>query len=158
MNEGSVVITLVVAALVIRRQLRTRPVRARSTVVLLGFLGVLGAAAAAFGVASVVKEHPLGAATVAVVAVSLAVAAGFGVLRARTVKVWRAPGGEAMRQGTPATTALWLVSVAVHIGFDKWIDHTTGTGLLGPSTLWLYVTVTLVVQWLLVRRRAAALS
>ncbi|MFE7120569.1 hypothetical protein ACFU99_34585 [Streptomyces sp. NPDC057654] len=156
MDKGGIVIGLVIVALVIRGQLRTRPVHAKGPVIVLGVLGVLGIAACAFGVASVVKYHPLGAATIALTAASLAIAAGFGAARARTVRVWRAPEGQALRQGTVATMVLWLVSVAVHIGMDRWIDHTTGVGLLGFSTLYLCLAVTLAVQNLFVRRRAAA--
>ncbi len=125
---------------------------------LLGFLGLLGILAFVFGVASVVKYHPLGATTIALTAASLVVAAGFGAARARTVRVWREPEGRALRQGTVVTTVLWLVSLAVHIGMDRWIDHTTEVGLLGASTLYLYLAVTLAVQSLLVRRRAAAIA
>ncbi|MET9416342.1 hypothetical protein ABZY03_19580 [Streptomyces klenkii] len=156
MNNASIVIGIAIVALVIRRQLRTRPVHGKDGPVLLGILGVLGVLALVFGVASVVKEHPLGGFTIALVAASFVVAAGFGVARARTVTVWRAPEGQLLRKGAPATTVLWLVSVAVHIGLDAWIDHTTGTGLLGASTLYLYLAVTLAVQDLLVRRRAAS--
>ncbi|MFJ2767894.1 hypothetical protein [Streptomyces sp. NPDC087300] len=158
MNGGSIVIGIVIVALVIRRQLRTRPVRGKGGLVLLGVLGALGIVALAFGVASVVEEHPLGAATIALVVASFVVAGGFGLVRARTVKVWCAAEGEVLRKGTPATTALWLVSLVVHVGLDAWIDHTTRVGLLGPSTLYLYLAVTLTVQNLLVRRRAATLS
>ncbi|MEV5379899.1 MULTISPECIES: hypothetical protein [Streptomyces] len=158
MNNASIVIGIVIVALVIRRQLRTRPVHGKGGVVLLGILGLLGVLALVFGVASVVKEHPLGGATIALVAVCFLVAAGFGVVRARTVKVWRAPEGQLLRKGAPATTALWIVSIAVHVGLDKWIDHTTRTGLLGASTVYLYLAVTLAVQDFLVRRRAASVA
>ncbi|MEV4926481.1 hypothetical protein [Streptomyces roseoverticillatus] len=158
MDNASIVIGIVIVALVIRRQLRTRPVHGKGGVALLGFLGLMGVLAFTFGVASVVKEHPLGGLTIALLAVCFLVAAGFGVVRARTVEVWRAPGGELLRKGTPVTTALWLVSLAVHIGLDKWIDHSTGTGLLGASTVYLYLAVTLTVQDVLVRRRAASVA
>ncbi|KOG87666.1 hypothetical protein [Streptomyces varsoviensis] len=158
MNNGAIVIGLVIVALLIRGQLRTRPVHGNGPLLLLGFLGLLGLLAFVFGVASVVKYHPLGAATIALTAASLAIAAGFGAARARTMRVWQGPEGQALRRGTAVTTALWLVSLAVHIGMDRWIDHTTGVGLLGASTLYLYLAVTLAVQSLLVRRRAAALA
>ncbi|WP_424891654.1 hypothetical protein [Streptomyces sp. XH2] len=157
-SNASIVVGIVIVALVVRRQLRTRPVHGKGGVALLGFLGVMGVLAFAFGVASVVKEHALGAATIALLAVCFLVAAGFGVVRARTVTVWRAPEGHMLRKGAPATTALWLVSIAVHIGLDKWIDHTTRTGLLGASTVYLYLAVTLAVQDFLVRRRAASVA
>ncbi|MEV0263585.1 hypothetical protein AB0I49_19915 [Streptomyces sp. NPDC050617] len=158
MDNGGIVIGLVIVVLVLRRQLGTRPVHGRGPVILLGVLGLLGIAALAFGVASVVQYHPLGAATIALTAASLAVSAGFGAARARTVRVWHAAEGRALRRGTVATAVLWFVSMAVHIGMDRWIDHTTGVGMLGLSTLYLCLAVTLTVQHLCVRRRAATAS
>ncbi|MFC5144509.1 hypothetical protein [Streptomyces aureoversilis] len=158
MNNAGIVIGIVIVALVIRRQLRTRPVHGKGGVVLLGVLGVLGVVALAFGVVSVVKEHAPGTVTVALLAASFLAAAGFGVARARMVTVWRAPEGRMLRTGAPAAMVLWLASLAVHIGLGEWIDHTTRAGLLGASTLHLYLAVTLAVQDLLVRRRAASVA
>lgn len=151
---GPVVGTLIVA-LIIRRQLRTRPVRGTAPVIAQAVLGVLGAAALALGVASATKDRPLTAPTVVLVAVTLALAVPLGIVRARTVRVWRGPEGRALRRGTALTTALWVVSAAVHFGMEEWIDHTTAAGLLGLSTLYLYLALTYAVQGHLVRRQAA---
>ncbi|MGV4983702.1 hypothetical protein ACVB8X_38230 [Streptomyces sp. NRAIS4] len=88
---------------------------------------------------------------------SLAVAAVFGAVRARTVRVWREPQGEVLRKGTVATTGLWLASVAVHTGLAVWIDQAAGTGFLGTASLYAYLAMGLGTQNLLVRRRATAL-
>lgn len=154
-NSTSAAIGLVIVALILRRQLRTRPVRQSADLRLLGLLGVLGVLALTFGVKSVTDSHPLSPATVILLAVALVVATAFGALRARTVRVWRDPAGLALRKGTAATVALWLASLAAHIGLDVWIDHTTGVGLLGPSTLYAYMAVSVGTQDLAVRRRAA---
>ncbi|MFI9355867.1 hypothetical protein ACWGQL_03115 [Streptomyces lydicus] len=151
-------IALLVVALIIRRQLRTRPVRARASLIGPAVLGVLGVVALTFGVASATKDHPLTALPVALVVLTLALAVPLGVVRARTVRVWRGPDGGVLRKGTALTTALWLVSAAVHAAMAQWIDHTAPAGLLGLSTLHLYLAVTYTVQALLVRRRAARLT
>ncbi|MFI0151616.1 hypothetical protein [Streptomyces lydicus] len=51
-------LALLVVALIVRRQLRTRPVRATAPLIGTAVLGVLGVTALAFGVASATKNHP----------------------------------------------------------------------------------------------------
>lgn len=156
-NGDSIAISLVILALLVRRQLRVRPVRESTSFVLLGVLCVLGVAAFAVGVKSVTKYHPLSASTVVLICASFVLAAVFGVLRALTVRVWRDAAGVAMRQGTAVTMVLWAVSIAVHYGMDAWIDHSTKVGALGFSTVYLYLAVTFGVQSFVIRRRAAAM-
>ncbi|MEU3756476.1 hypothetical protein AB0H17_27570 [Streptomyces olivoreticuli] len=157
-NGGpAVVIAAVIAGLVVRQQLRTRPVRRNGSLIAPVVLGLLGVAGIAFGVASVVKDRPLTALPVVLLVASLAVAAGFGVFRARTVQIWRGPQGEVLRKGTAATTGLWLVSIGVHLGLGLWIDHAAGTGMLGTASLYAYLAFGLGTQNLLVRGRATAL-
>ncbi|MFF4285259.1 hypothetical protein ACFY0R_08045 [Streptomyces sp. NPDC001633] len=156
-HSVSLLIGLVIVALIIRRQLRTRPVRPRASLIGPAVLGVLGVAALAFGVASVVKEHPLTPPVIALVVATLVIGVPLGLVRATTVRVWHDPERGVLRQGTLITTALWLVSAAVHAGMAEWIDHTAAAGLLGFSTLYLYLCVTYGVQGHMVRRRAAAL-
>ncbi|MGK4578688.1 hypothetical protein [Kitasatospora sp. HPMI-4] len=146
-----------IIGLVVRRQLRTRPVRPVGSLVTPAVFGVLGILGIAFGAASVVKYHPLTALPVVLLVVSLAAAAGLGAARARTVRVWRDPQGEVLRKGTAATTGLWLTSLAVHLGLGLWIDHAAGTGVLGTASLYAYLAIGLGTQNLLVRGRAAAL-
>ncbi len=156
MQSGpALVIAAVVVGLVVRQQLRTRPVRRIGSLVVPAVLGLLGALGIVFGVASVVKDHALTALPVALLVASLAVAAGFGLVRARTVQVWRGPHGEVLRKGTAATTGLWLASVGAHLGLGLWIDHAAGTGILGTASLYAYLAFGLGTQNLLVRGRAA---
>ncbi|MEV4439478.1 hypothetical protein AB0K09_10710 [Streptomyces sp. NPDC049577] len=157
MSGGASVVAVAVVALVIRRQLRTRPVRPVASLVTPAVIGVLGVVGLAFGIASVVKDRPLNALSVALLAASLLVAAGFGAVRARTVRVWTGPEGEVLRKGTAATTALWVASVGAHAALGLWIDHAAGTGLLGAASLYAYLAIGLGTQNLLVRARAAAL-
>ncbi|MFJ2268676.1 hypothetical protein ACIO8F_20230 [Streptomyces sp. NPDC087228] len=159
MNGGGLVIALVNVGFVVRQQLRIRPVRRNVSLIVPAILGVLGAALIALGIASVVKEHSLTALPVVLLEVlaSLAVAGLFGAVRARTVRIWREPRGEVLRQGAVATTGLWVASVAVHTGLALWTDHAAGTGSLGAASLYAYLAIGLGTQNLLVRRRAVAL-
>ncbi|KIZ19293.1 membrane protein [Streptomyces natalensis ATCC 27448] len=156
-GAGLVVVTVVVVGLVVRRQLRTRPVRRNGSLIAPAVLGVLGVLGITFGIASVVKYRPLTFLPIALLVVSLAVAAGFGVVRARTVRVWRGPQGEVWRKGTAATTVLWLASVVVHGGLGLWIDHVAGAGMLGAASVYAYLAIGLGTQNVLVRGRAVAL-
>ncbi|BDM69807.1 hypothetical protein HEK616_32940 [Streptomyces nigrescens] len=156
-GEAGLVLVVVIVALVVRQQLRTRPVRHIGSLVAPALLGCLGVAGIAFGVFTVVKEHPLTALPIILLVVSLAVAAGFGAARARTVRVWRDPEGVVLRKGTAATTGLWLASVCAHIGLGLWIDHAAGAGVLGTVSLYAYLAIGLGTQNFLVRGQAAAL-
>ncbi|MEU5421584.1 hypothetical protein [Streptomyces sp. NPDC020667] len=157
-NSGTVLVAAaLVVGLVVRQQLRTRPVRRYGSLITPAVFGVLGISGIAFGVASVVKDRPLTALPVALLAASLAVAAGLGAARSRTVRVWRGPQGEVLRKGTAATTGLWLASAGVHFGLGLWIDHAAGTGVLGVASLYAYLAIGVGTQNLLVRGRAAAL-
>ncbi|MFF1646174.1 hypothetical protein [Streptomyces sp. NPDC058240] len=157
MNGGGLFIALVIVGFVVRQQLRVRPVRRNVSLIVPVVLGVLGAALIALGIASVVKDHSLTALFVVLLVASLAVAGLFGAVRARTVRIWREPQAEVLRQGAMATTGLWVASVAVHTGLALWIDHAAGTGSLGAASLYAYLAIGLGTQNLLVRRRAVAL-
>ncbi len=157
-NGGAALaIAVPVVGLVVRQQLRTRRVRRIGSLLAPAVFAVLGASGIAFGVASVAEHRPLTALPVVLLVVSLAVAAGFGAVRARTVRVWRGPQGEVLRKGTAATTGLWLTSAGVHFGLGLWIDHAAGAGVLGAVSLYAYLAIGLGTQNLLVRGRAAAL-
>ncbi|WP_438297303.1 hypothetical protein [Streptomyces sp. HUAS TT7] len=155
MSSG-IVLGFVIVALVVHRQERARTVRENNHPALLGFLTALGFLALALGVASVVRHRPLDAGAVTLVMASLVVGAGFGAARSRTVQVWRTPGGRTLCRDTPLTTILWFASVAGHFCIGTWIDRAAGAGSLGLSTLYLHLAVSLGVQGLLVRRRAAS--
>ncbi|MFJ9713348.1 hypothetical protein [Streptomyces sp. NPDC101234] len=154
---ATLVIAVVVVGLVVRRQLRTRPVRRYGSLIGPAILGLLGAVGIAFGIASVVKYRALPVPSLVLLVASLGVAAALGAVRARTVQVWCGPEGEALRKGSAATTGLWLASVGVHIGLALWIDHAAGAGMLGTASLYAYLAFGLGTQNLLVRARAASL-
>ncbi|MEU5211787.1 hypothetical protein [Streptomyces sp. NPDC020742] len=157
-SGGAVLALVVVVGLVVRQQLRTRPVRRVGSLIAPAVFAVLGVCGIAFGIASVAKHHAMTALPVVLLVASLAVAACLGAVRARTVRVWRGPQGEALRRGTVATTGLWLASAAVHFGLGIWIDHAAGAGVLGAVSLYAYLAIGLGTQNLVVRGRAAALQ
>jgi uncharacterized membrane protein YhaH (DUF805 family) len=94
---------------------------------------------------------------------SLLLAAVLGAVRALTVRVWRQDDGQLMRKGTWLTALLWIVSLAVHLGYDELVaGHIVGNsgGNVGDATIVLYLVVTLAVQQFLllarVKRQEAA--
>jgi hypothetical protein len=74
--------------------------------------------------------------------------------RARvTTRVWL-EGGQAWRQGNRLTAMLWVVSLAAHLGYDYLVDGNGSQAGLGSASLLLYLSVTLVIQSLILNARA----
>jgi len=121
-----IAIGLAVLALLIYRQLHTRPVNAS------------------------------GLRIVAALAGSLALAAGFGVLRAATVRIWL-QDGQPWSRGSWITASLWIVALAVHLGYDALVAG-PGQDNVGAATIVLYLAVSLAIQRLIVRLRAQRLQ
>lgn len=144
---------LVVAAVIIVRQLRGRPVRARAPVilnlVLLGYGTFVTVAAA--------RSAGMSAATVGLLAAALVLAAGTGVLRAVTIRVYLAGDGMPWRRGGVVTVVVWVLGVGAHLGLGHAIDATTRHGGLGLVTIFLYLCVTLMTQNAVLRARARRL-
>jgi hypothetical protein len=131
-----------------RETRRLRPLRQRKIMWLLGFLTV----APFIGVTAYPSP---GTSTVVVfggVVALCAVAATSGALRAFTVRVWRSPAGEALRQGTTATTIAWVVWCAVHVGLDVWLTNITGAAI-GNATLYAGLFLSLTAQGVVLRNR-----
>lgn len=101
-----------------------------------------------------VSGHPFHGTGIAVLVGSLVVAAGFGAIRAYTVRLWR-DGGVLYRQGNVVTMALWLVAIGAHFGLDLLINHTASGSGLASSALILYIAVSLGVQQVVLLNRAA---
>ena len=100
---------------VLLRQVAVRPV---PRVIRLGLpvvIGVIGL----FELTSYANSHHdiASSAWVWVLGTLLVGAIGLGIVRGLTVKIWTA-GNWVLRQGTPVTMALWLVSLAVHFAGD----------------------------------------
>jgi hypothetical protein len=92
---------------------------------------------------------------------SLLLAGLLGAARALTVRVWRQDDGQLMRRGTWLTAAGWVVSLAVHLGYDGLVaGHIAGNngGNVGDATIVLYLVVTLAVQQFLLLTRVKRLE
>ncbi len=151
-NLGNLIIGIAVLAVLLSRQLITR--RLSESYRLSAILGILGIVE----FAEFLSGHPHDDGGIAVaVAGSLVLAAGFGAVRALTVRVWR-ENGQLLRRGTWLTAALWIVSLAAHLGYDYLVaGHITGKngGNVGDATILLYLVVTLFVQRFIMLNRAA---
>jgi predicted histidine transporter YuiF (NhaC family) len=151
----NILIGVAVVALLIVRQLRTRPVRETSAVRIILILAIIGV----IEMVDASKHHHVAASAVALIVFGLVLAAGFGAWRATTVQVWRNGDGSAWRKGTTATAALWILAIATHIVIDVVIGHTdkSAAGVASASIL-LYLAVSLGVQREMLRARAARLA
>ena len=150
----NIVLGLCIVGVIIVRQLTVRPVREDSRPALVLVLAAYGVAA----VARTVQGHHVSAAMLSVLVASLIAAAALGGVRALTILVWRDPSGQLMRRGTAITAALWIVSIAVHIGADVWLAKLTNIAGLGASTVAIYIAVTWGAQGTVLRARATSLT
>jgi hypothetical protein len=137
------VLGVVILALLIVRQVTTRPLRASYRLpLILAVIGVIDFTSYLKG------KHDLTGIAAAVVG-SLVIAAVTGALRALTVKVWRTGAGQLWRKGTWLTALLWIVSLAAHLGYD----YVVSAKGVGDATILLYLAVTFTVQyWVLLYR------
>src|ERR1700761_7157210 len=151
MPSESILIALVVLAWLLWRQLQVRELRHDR-----GYLFPL--VLCAVGVLQIVdydRDHPLAGAGIALLVLSIVVAAAFSIWRATTVRVWL-HDGRLLRQGTAVTVALWLVAIAIHLGGDHLIaPHDADR--LGSVSLLLYLGVSLGVQRFALGERARRL-
>ena len=139
----NLLIAAVVLLWILARQLRTRPVRERSRI------GIILTLVGAVETYAFVSGHRLGVADLSWVLLSLVIGIGLAVLRAFTVRIWRA-GDVVLRRGTWVTAVLWLVAAGQHL----LIDHFVSPGF-SDSSLLLYLGIVLTVQQLVVVGRAA---
>jgi hypothetical protein len=146
-SSVNVLIGLVVVAWILWRQTQKRPVREDRKPTVLLILLVLG-------VLQLSTYFKTASSTVPVIGLlvgSLVLAAGFGVVRGYTVRLWR-QDGQLFRQGTWLTIVLWLAGIGVHIGFDALVDSSAKG--LGTASILLYLAVSLGTQRLVVQSRA----
>jgi hypothetical protein len=140
----NLVIGVAVLGLLIARQLEPRPVRSSFRLPLI--LAVIGLVE----LSSFITKEDSGAGMLVSLAGSLVIAAVFGAIRARTVRLWL-KDGQPWRKGTWLTAALWVVSLAAHLGYDSLAGGKSG---LGSATILLYLAVTFVAQRLVLQARA----
>ncbi len=149
---AEIVLGVVVLALLIYRQLRTRPVNA-SGLRIVAILGVVGL----IETAQFLQKNHARPATYAAIGGSLVLAAVFGVLRASTVRLWL-QDGQPWSQGNWVTASLWVAALAAHLGYDALVAHGHGDKSVGAATVVLYLAVSLGIQRLIVQQRANRLQ
>jgi hypothetical protein len=152
-NLANLLIGVAVLALLLWRQLATRRLtESYRFSVILAILGILAFAHFLQG-----HPHDTGA-IAAAVAGSLVLAGAFGWVRALTVRVWRQDGGQLLRKGTWLTALLWVITLAVHLGYDELVaGHVTSKngGNVADATAVLYLVISLTVQRYALLRRVA---
>lgn len=152
MGTEGLIIGLVVLGWLMWRQLQVRELRRDR-----GYGAAL--ILVAIGLVEIVhygREHPLGTSGDLLLATSIAVAAGFGAVRATTVRLWT-EDGRLLRQGTAITAALWLVAIAIHLAGDQVIAPHDAERI-GAVSLLLYLGVSLAVQRAALGERARRLG
>jgi hypothetical protein len=146
----TIALDVVVAALILYRQRRIRPVRRVLHLRLPVVLGVIGLIQV---LNSVDGRHVSAGGFWLVLAATVVGAGVLGVLRALTVRIWES-NQWIVRQGTWVTMALWVVSLAVHLTSGVGAAHLDAANFEANSFL-LYLGLTLGVQAYVVHRRAA---
>ena len=149
---AEVVLGVVVLGLLIYRQLMSRPVNASGMriVVIIAVVGLVEAF-------QYLQKYHAGGVTYAALGGSLVLAAGFGALRASTVRIWL-QGGQPWSKGNWLTGVLWVVAFAAHLGYDALVAPAHGNGGVGAATVVLYLAVSLGIQRAIVQQRANRLQ
>jgi hypothetical protein len=139
--------------LVIYRQLVARPINARGLRLLL-ILAIIGVVETV----DYLQKYHSGPGTYAALGGSLVLAAVFGVLRAGTVRIW-SQDGQVWSKGNWLTAGLWIIAIAVHLGYDALVARGHGSGGdVGTATVVLYLAVSLGVQRLVSQYRASRMG
>jgi hypothetical protein len=141
-SADNLIVAALVLGLILWRQLQPRAVREDSPYRLMVILAVVGVA----DLVAFAGQHHVDPLAWALLVASLAVGAGFGVMRGVSVHVWRRDG-VLVRQGNAVTVLLWGIALAVHLLVDRAIDgvDSQATGL-GSTALLLYLGVALAAQ------------
>ncbi|NJP89894.1 hypothetical protein HCN51_10625 [Nonomuraea sp. FMUSA5-5] len=143
-------ISLLVVAFVIYRQLRTRPAAGTATLYVAGAMVIVGLVTGGlFDTAHL-------ALSLALFLVEAGAAVALGVWRARTVRVWLDSSGVAWSKATRWTILAWLASAATRAGL-----YFAGTAIgltASTSSVLLFLGLTVGIQAYLVARRGRALS
>jgi hypothetical protein len=148
----SVVITLAVLVFILSRQLRPQPAKLNTPLALIvAILGVIDT------VVFLKQQGHSGSKAFVALGGSLVLAVILGAIRAYTVRIWM-QGDQLWRQGNWLTAALWIVSLALHYGYDYLIDGRGPDAGLGTATALLYFAVTYTVQRYVVLARGQKLA
>jgi hypothetical protein len=165
MSIVSIVIDVVVLALLLARQVTTRPISGGYRLpLILVIVGLFEFGAFLFGggqqLAQFLKGHRSlttvhdWSIVVAALIGSLVIAALTAAVRAPTFRLWWRDG-QYWRKGTPITLLLWIVSLAAHLVYDDLISRSSAPRGLGNATILLYFAVSLAIQRLFLAARVA---
>jgi hypothetical protein len=155
-NLLNILIGLALFGLLISRQFRTRPIRDESSLRLFAVIGIIGFIETVDALKMKTNfKAGAEAAAVAWIIGSLVLAAVLGVMRAKSMKVWKSKSDVMVGKGSAVTLALWIVAIAVHFAFEVGINHSSGSSSLGGATILLYLAVSLGVQREVLRLRAS---
>lgn len=147
-----IVIGVAALAWLVSRQLRSRRVSSSGWRVVL-VLAVIGI----FDASQFLRGAHTDAVTYAALGGSLVLAAGFGAIRASTVRLWT-EAGQVWQKGSWITAALWVLAFAAHLGYDFLLAPGHGGKDVGTATVVLYLAVSLGIQRLVVQQRARRLE
>ena len=148
-----IILGVLVLGLVVYRQLVARPINARGLrlLVVLAVIGVVETV-------NYLQKYHGGPGTYAALGGSLVLAAVCGVLRAGTVRIW-SQDGQVWSKGNWLTAGLWIIAIAVHLGYDALVARGHGSGGdVGTATIVLYLAVSLGVQRLVSQYRASRMG
>jgi hypothetical protein len=145
----SIAFDVVIAALILYRQRRIRPVPRTLHLRLPFILGILGV----IEVLDYTGGHHVSAGAFWLVVGATVVGAGLlGLVRALTVKIWET-NNWVVRQGTWLTMVLWVLSLALHLTSGIGAAHIDAAQFEASSFL-LYLALTLGIQAYVVHLRA----
>lgn len=150
-----ILIAALAVIFVIRRQLATRRVDLRRMFAAPALLLVYGGVMTGLQSGGDPFDGAGPALVAALVVAELVVALGLGVVRARTMTVWRTADGTVLRRGNARTLAAWAASVAARLALAALaaaVGMHTATG-----AYMVFFAITLAAQNGMVLRRAAAL-
>ena len=138
-------IVLAGVSLAVYRQARPRPLRPAALVAVPVVLIVLGA--------PVVLGGPLSTAAIGLLVVNLVVSVGFGVMRGRSERLWRAADGVIWRSSTRRTALLWAGTVLARVAAA---GAAVALGVHAPlgGELELFLGISLAAQFAVVAARS----
>jgi hypothetical protein len=144
----NLLIGVLVLGWILYRQLQARPAKADLRLpLILGIIGIIDLT----GFLGQHGHHP--GYVFAALAGSFILAVVFAGARAATVHIW-VDNGQAWRKGTTLTAVLWILSLAVHLGYDYLVDGRGPLAGLGAASLAMYFAITYTVQRLMIQARA----
>ncbi|GHU51652.1 hypothetical protein AGMMS49975_05790 [Clostridia bacterium] len=160
MNETTIIticVSVAVMAFVLFRQLRTKPVKGKSTILIV--LAALGIYQVVIFLSNLGEDSTVTFGAVALMfAGSAALAVIMAFLRVPSYKLWF-ENGTAYRKGTALSVCLWIVAYALHAGYDKAVVL-IDPGLEGivHAVMPIYSAISLGVQRVLLTKKLSEIG